>query len=139
MIYEYQLFFHPIFENIRSSTIMTIQTFCKFNSFCCLPNCCQNHHRPIEERKLLLKIINQSPEIANFKEDNDPSRKVHCKHGLRCFEKDCGFHHGLNHDGRKILTKKFNKEWKSLSIIEKIKNEIDEIALYGMKDWNDYD
>lgn len=118
---------------------MTVETFCKFNSFCCLVKCSQKHHHSIEERKLLLKIINESPEIANFKEDIDPSRKVPCKHGLRCFEKDCGFYHGLNHDGRKILTKKFNDEWKKKYIFQKIKQEIEEIKLFGMKDWNDYD
>ena len=138
MIYDYQLFFHLYYDNIRSPEIMPVETFCKFNSFCALPKCRQNHHRPIEERTLLLTIINQSPEIADFKEDIDPSRKVPCKHGLRCFEKDCGFHHGLNHDGRKILTKKFNKEWKGITIAEKIKNEIEEIGLFGMRDWNDY-
>ena len=117
---------------------MPVETFCKFNSFCVNAKCNQNHHRPIEERKLLFTIINKSPEIKDFKEDIDPSRKVPCKHGLRCFEKECGFQHGLNHDGRKILTKKFNKEWKTIIKNEKIKNEIEEIGLFGMKDWNDY-
>lgn len=118
---------------------MPVATFCKFNSFCVNAKCLECHHRPIEERRLLFNIINQSPEIANFKEEIDPSRKVPCKHGLRCFEKDCGFHHGLNHDGRKILTKKFNKEWKAIMMKEKIKSEIEIIGLNGMKDWNDYE
>jgi len=91
----------------------------------------------MEERQLLFSIINKSPEIADFKEDNEPFRKVPCAHGLRCFEKECSFKHGLNHDGRKILTKKFNKEWKALSMKEKIKKEIEEIGLFGMQDWND--
>jgi len=118
---------------------MPVQAYCKFNSFCVLCKCSANHHRPIEERTLLFNIINKSPEIANFKEEIDPMRKVPCKHGLRCFEKECGFHHGLNHEGRKILTKKFNKEWKAQTMIEKIKNEIEEIGIFGMKDWNDYE
>ena len=117
---------------------MPVQVYCKFNSFCALAKCSHNHHRPIEERQLLLKIINETPEIANFKEEIDPSRKVPCKHGLRCFEKECGFYHGLNHDGRKIVTKKFNKEWKAIAKKEQIKGEIEKIGMFGMVDWNDY-
>ena len=116
---------------------MPVEVFCKFNSFCALASCSHKHHRPIEERELLLRIINETPEIVNFKEETDPSRKVPCKHGIRCFEKDCGFKHGINHDGRKILTKKFNKEWKAITKKEKIKNEIDEMGVFGKKDWND--
>lgn len=116
---------------------MPVQVFCKFNSFCTRPDCSHTHHRPIEERELLLSIINKTPEIAGFKEDTESSRKVPCKHGLRCFEKDCGFIHGINHDGRKILTKKFNTEWKAIVTNKKIKNEIEEIGLFGMRDWND--
>ena len=82
----------------------------------------------------MLKIVNETPEIADFKEDNDPSRILNCKHGLRCFEKDCGFIHQINHDGRKILTKKFNKEWKAITMKEKIKKEIEDI---GNKSWSE--
>lgn len=118
---------------------MTTKFFCKFNSFCALSNCNHKHYRPIEERKVLLKIINESPEIADFKEEINLSRKVPCKYGLRCFDKDCGYYHGINHEGRKILTKKFHKEWNTIMKYEMIKNEIEEIRLFGMKDWNDYE
>ena len=137
MIFYYSIFFYPISENIRSTTIMPVEVYCKFNSFCTNCNCTQNHHRPIEERELLFRIMNETPEVAELKEDTNSSRKVPCKHGLRCFEKDCGFYHGINHDGRKILTKKFNKEWKAIMNKEKIKKEIEEIGLFGMRDWNE--
>ena len=83
----------------------------------------------------MLKIVNETPEIENYKEENDGSRVLNCKHGLRCFEKDCGFLHQINHDGRKILTKKFNKEWKAQTMKEKIKKEIEEIGKNGMPEW----
>ena len=110
-------------------------SFCQFNSFCTIASCRENHHRPIDERKLMLSIINQSPEIKDYIEINDGSRIENCKHGLRCFEKDCGFIHKLNHDGRKILTKKFNKEFKSITMKEKIRKEIEEIGKNRMPMW----
>ena len=82
----------------------------------------------------MLKIVNETPEIADYKEEKDEKRKLNCKHGLRCFEKDCGFIHQINHDGRKILTKKFNKEWKAIMMKEKIKREIEDI---GNKSWGE--
>jgi len=114
---------------------MSTVQYCKFNSFCCVGNCSAKHHRPIEERALMLKIVNETPEIKDFIEINDGSRVVNCKHGLRCFEKDCGFLHKINHDGRKILTKKFNKEWKAITMREKIRKEIEEIGKLGMPEW----
>ena len=113
---------------------MSCIEYCRFNSFCCIANCRSNHHRPIQERQLMLKIVNETPEIADYKEEKDEKRKLNCKHGLRCFEKDCGFIHQINHDGRKILTKKFNKEWKAIMMKEKIKREIEEI---GNKSWGE--
>lgn len=110
-------------------------SFCQFNSFCTIASCRENHHRPLDERKLMLSIINQTPEIKDYTEINDGSRIENCKHGLRCFEKDCGFIHKLNHDGRKILTKKFNKEFKSITMKEKIRKEIEEIGKNGMPKW----
>lgn len=89
----------------------------------------------MEERILLHNIVNKSPEIADYKEEKSPNRKCHCAHGLRCFEKECGFIHLINHDGRKILTKKFNKEWKAIMMKEKIKKEIEHIGKYGMDEW----
>jgi len=83
----------------------------------------------------MFKIVNETPEIENYKEENDGSRVLNCKHGLRCFEKDCGFLHQINHEGRKILTKKFNKEWKAITMKEKIRKEIEEIGKQGMKEW----
>lgn len=109
--------------------------YCRFNSFCCLKGCHENHHRPIEEREVLLNIINQTPEIKDLLEDNDGSRVEQCRHGLRCYEKECGYIHKINHDGRKILTKKFNKEWKAITMREKIKKEIEEIGKNGMPKW----
>jgi hypothetical protein len=82
----------------------------------------------MEERTLLHRIIDLTPELSNFKEDTDPKRKVACAHGLRCFEANCGFHHGINHDGRKILIKKFNKEWKAITMRKKISEEIENIG-----------
>ena len=58
-------------------------------------------------------------------EVNDGSRIENCKHGLRCFEKDCGFNHKLNHEGRKLLTMK-----------DKIRKEIEEIGKNGMPKWD---
>ena len=72
-----------------------------------------------------------------MKEEIDTNRKCHCAHGLRCFEKECGFIHGINHEGRKILTKKFNKQFKSIQMNEKIKKEIEEIGKNGMPKWED--
>ena len=110
-------------------------SYCQFNSFCTRKTCQENHHRPLEERTLLLSIINKSPEIKDYLEVNDGSRIENCKHGLRCFEKDCGFNHKLNHEGRKLLTKKFNKEWKAITMKEKIRKEIEEIGKKGMPVW----
>jgi hypothetical protein len=116
---------------------MPVSVYCQFNSFCVNKKCKECHYRPLEERNLLFTIINKSPEIADFKEDKELFRKVPCAHGLRCFERECPFIHGLNLDGRKILTKKFNKEWKALSMKDKIKKEIEDISTNGMCDWND--
>jgi hypothetical protein len=85
----------------------------------------------------LKNIVDGSPEVAEMKEAHDSSRKVACAHGLRCFEKDCGFKHDLNHDGRKIITKKFNKEWKAITMKEKIRKEIEEIGEKGMGRWDE--
>ena len=113
--------------SIRSPPKMSCRCYCRFNSFCVITNCSENHHRPLVERELLHKIMNETPEIANFKEDTDLKRKVQCAHGLRCFEATCGFKHGLNHEGRKILTKKFNKQWKAITMKDKIAKEIEEV------------
>ena len=83
----------------------------------------------------MLSIINKSPEIKDYLEINDGSRVENCRHDLRCFEKDCGFNHKLNHEGRKILTKQFNKEWKAITMKEKIRKEIEEIGKKGMSLW----
>jgi len=61
-----------------------------------------------EEKKILFKILNKSPEIIDYNEDY--SSKSACKYGLRCFNINCDLYHGLLYDGRKILIKKFNKE-----------------------------
>ena len=95
----------------------------------------QIHRHSLEQRQLLKNIVDTTPEVADMKEAYDPRKKVPCAHGLRCFEKDCGFKHDLNHDGRKIITKKFNKEWKAITMREKIKKEIEEIGKNGMKEW----
>jgi len=106
------------------------------SNFCCIDKACnKQHHHSFEQRKVLKTIVDESPEVFELVEDNDSRRKVACKHGFRCFEKDCGFFHGVNHDGRKILTKKFNKEWKAITMKEKIKKEIEEIGKNGMKKW----
>ena len=88
--------------------------YCRFNSFCCAANCRSKHHRPIQERELMFKIVNETPEIANYKEENDGSRVMYCKHGLRCIKKNCPFIHIIDRDGRKILKKKFDKVMKSI-------------------------
>jgi hypothetical protein len=116
---------------------MPVRQYCRFNSFCTLASCKSDHHRPINERQLLLNIINDTPEIATMKEEIDSNRNCPCAHGLRCFEKECGFFHGINHDGRKILTKKFNKQFKAIQMKEKIKKEIEEIGKYGMPNWDE--
>jgi len=89
---------------------MTTQVFCKFNSFCINPKCRKDHHYPHFERKLLFTVINESPEIAQFREDTFLFNNIPCKYGLRCLNKNCVSHHGINYDGRMILTQKFNNE-----------------------------
>ena len=107
-------------------------------NFCCIDaNCDKQHHHDLKQRTLLKQIFDDSPEVTGMFEDADPRRKIPCKHGLRCFEKDCGFIHGFNHDARKILTKKFNKEWKAITMREKIKKEIEDIGKNGMKKWDE--
>ena len=133
MILKITFFFHLLYCQI--TLIMPVRHYCRFNSFCINASCGFNHHRPMEERELLHKIINDTPEIAAMKEDNDPKKTAQCAHGLRCFEKECGFFHGINHDGRKILTKKFNKQFKAIKMKEKIKKEIEEIGKNGMDEW----
>lgn len=116
---------------------MPVRVYCAFNSICVNPSCTGNHHHALEQRELLKNIVDSSPEVAEMKEAHDSSRKVACAHGLRCFEKDCGFKHDLNHDGRKIITKKFNKEWKAITMKEKIRKEIEEIGEKGMGRWDE--
>jgi hypothetical protein len=106
------------------------------NCVCVNPDCREYHHHSFQQRTILKSILDNSPEVTGLYEDHDPRRKVVCKHGLRCFEKDCFFIHSLNHDGRKIITKKFNKEWKAITMKEKIKKEIEEIRQNGMSDWS---
>jgi hypothetical protein len=107
-------------------------------NFCCIDaNCDKQHHHDLKQRTVLKTILDDSPEVFLLHEDADPRRKFPCKHGLRCFEKDCGFIHGFNHDARKILTKKFNKEWKAITMREKIKKEIEEIGKNGMNKWDE--
>lgn len=91
----------------------------------------------MDERTLLHNIINETPEISEMKEESDPRKTVPCAHGLRCFEKECTFFHGINHDGRKILTKKFNKQFKAIKMQKKIKEEIENIGKNGMPKWDD--
>jgi hypothetical protein len=108
-------------------------------NFCCIDaNCDKQHHHPLQEREVLKKIVDDSPEVYLHQEEKDPRRKVCCKFGFRCFknETDCGFFHGLNLDGRKIIFKKFNKEWKGITMREKIRKEIEEIGKNGMKKWD---
>jgi|694.fasta_scaffold28766_10 hypothetical protein len=81
-----------------------------------------------EERKLLFAIINKTPEIYDYKEDS--ISKPECKHGLRCFNNKCDLYHGLDADGRKILIKKFNKEWKTIQTKKKIRAEIERKTIY---------
>jgi len=115
---------------------MPVRVYCAFNTICINPSCTGNHHHSFEQRQLLKNIVDASPEVADMKETHDPSRKVACAHGLRCFEKECGFKHDLNHDGRKIITKKFNKEWKAITMREKIRKEIEDIGKNGMSSWD---
>ena len=132
MIFFFQTYFHlrKIIAN------MPIVFVCP--NFCCVDVSCKNqHHHSILEREVLKKIVDDSPEAFELVEDYDPKRTRCCKFGYRCFknETDCGFFHGLNLDGRKILFKKFNKELKSINMKEKIKKEIEEIGKNGMKEW----
>ena len=114
---------------------MPVQVFCRFNSVCVNVCCSANHRHCFEQRVVLKQIVDDTPEIVDMKEEVDPKRKVGCGHGYRCFEKDCGFKHDVNHEGRKIITKKFNKEWKAMEMKEKIRKEIEEIGKNGMKKW----
>lgn len=102
--------------------------FCCFNSFCTNLLCHYNHFRPMEERELLYKIMEDTPEISFMKEKNDPKKAFQCAYGLRCFNEKCEFFHGINYDGRKNLIKKFNTQFHIIKIQEKIKNEIDKIT-----------
>ena len=111
--------------------------YCRFTSFCINDCCADKHHHSSEERLMLFKIINKTPEIADFKEGK--VSKPPCKHGLRCFEVDCDLYHGLDHDGRKILIKKFNKEWKATQMKNKIRAEIASYKDGASYDWNELD
>jgi hypothetical protein len=48
-------------------------------------------------------------------------------------------YHGLDHDGRKILIKKFNKEWKASQMKNKIRTEIASYKDGASYDWNELD
>jgi len=116
---------------------MSLKGYCHFTSFCINNRCKNNHYYNDEERKLLFTIINKTPEIADYKE-RQISKPV-CKHGLRCIDVDCDLYHGLDPDGRKILIKKFNKEWKTIQTKNKIRAEIEEYKKGVSYDWNDLD
>lgn len=116
---------------------MPLTNYCRFNSFC-VNKCCSNkHHHTFFENKLLHEIINQSPEISDYKEIK--RNKVMCKHGLRCYEVECELQHGLNADGRRILRKKFDKEMRMIEMREKIRKEIEEYKRGVSYDWNELD
>lgn len=81
-----------------------------------------------EENKILLTIINKTSDIYDYKEDS--ISKPICKYGLRCFNNKCNLYHGIDADGRKILIKKFNKEWKTMQSKKKIREEIERNIVY---------
>jgi len=116
---------------------MPLTIYCRFNSFCVNPRCAEKHHHSMDERKLLFTIINETPEIAAYKEPK--VAKPMCKHGLRCFEKDCELQHGLTHDGRKLLINPFNKRLKAIQMREKIRLEIEAYKNGASHDWNELD
>ena len=60
---------------------MSLTIYCRFNSLCVNTRCADKHHHNLFERQLLFGIINETPEIADCKEDK--VAKPVCKHGLR--------------------------------------------------------
>ena len=116
---------------------MSLTIYCRFNSFCVNEKCSNKHYHNFFERKLLLSVINESPEISECKEIK--VNKPMCKHGLRCYDVDCKLQHGLNPDGRRIVRKKFDKKFKQIQQREKICAEIMEYRKGVSYDWNELD
>ncbi len=88
---------------------------------------------------MLFNIMKEKPEIATMKERFNPKRKVPCRHGLCCYEVECGFIHAYNPDVRRLLRKEFNKQLKVKNTKEKIQSEIAKLGSEGFgKKWGDY-
>ena len=138
MIYLFYIYFYPDIRSSGPNFTMSLTKYCRFNSFCVNTNCFDKHYHPYGERQLLFSIINLTPEIAQHKETKDNSIVV-CKHGLRCYEVDCELRHGLDPDGRRIVRKKFDTEFKIIQTREKIRKEIEFYRNGGRYDWNDLD
>lgn len=75
---------------------------CGYNCICTKKECALPHHiKSYEDRKFAANIYGFIPDIRDhIKEDNVETRKVNCFKGQLCQNKECGFRHFLDPEGR---------------------------------------
>lgn len=96
---------------------------CNFNCICINSDCSFRHYISYKERKNVEKIYKNIPDIKTMlNEDKTESRKANCTYGQLCRNKDCGFKHRLNVEGRfKIIDKYDNMKSVQTEPIRKVK------------------